>query len=117
MYATLEPSCSKNVIEWDAVDNRFDLHYVCFRRSRLHLQKETLSSKPGTLANIDELEKLIPSIKDAKAAEINVAVSKAVEKALAEERANVAAQVLHCLSGLHMLLRKQRSCHRRYADY
>ena len=87
-------------------------------RSRLHLQKETLSRKPKDLANIEELEKLIPLLKDAKAAEINVAVSKAVEKALAEERANVAAQVLHCVSRLHsMLCRKQRGCQCWYADH
>ncbi|KAL0047431.1 hypothetical protein WJX82_003190 [Trebouxia sp. C0006] len=55
-------------------------------------QKETLGRKSKDLANIEELEKLIPLLKDAKAAEINVAVSKAVEKALAEERANIAAQ-------------------------
>ncbi|DBA84095.1 TPA: hypothetical protein ACH3X1_006573 [Trebouxia sp. C0004] len=73
-------------------NNRSDLHDMCMSRSRLHLQKETLSSKPKNLANIEELEKLIPLLKEAKAAEINVAVSKAVEKALAEERANVAAQ-------------------------
>lgn len=87
-------------------------------RSRLHLQKETLSSKPKNLANIEELEKLIPLLKEAKAAEIGVAVSKAVEKALAEERANVAAQVLHCVSRLHnMLCRNQRGCQCWYADH
>lgn len=85
-------------------NNRSDLHHLCMSRSRLHLQKEKLSRKPKELANIEELEKLIPLLKDAKAAEINVAVSKAVEKALAEERANVAAQVLHCVSRLHSML-------------
>jgi len=77
-------------------------------RSRLHLQKETLSSKPKTVANIEELEKLIPLLEEAKAVEINAAVSKAVEKAHAEERANVAVQVLHSFSRLHMLFKKQR---------
>ncbi len=71
---------------------------MCMSRSRLHLQKETLGRKSKDLANIEELEKLIPLLKDAKAAEINVAVSKAVEKALAEERANIAAQVLKHVS-------------------
>lgn len=61
------------------------------------MQRETLSSKPKTVANIEELERLIPLLEEAKEEETGIAVKKAVEQALAEERASVAAQVL-CLA-------------------
>ena len=96
--ASLELACNNSEDPRPRCNNISDLHHVCVSRSRLHLQKETLSSKSKNLANIEELEELIPLLKDARTAEINVAVSKAVEKALAEERANIAAQVLHHVS-------------------
>ena len=61
------------------------------------LQKELLDSKPKTLANIEELERLIPLLQEAEGEEKNNAVKRAVERALAEERANVAAQVQQLL--------------------
>lgn len=81
----------------------YDLIYTVLHLSRSGLspQKETLSSKPKTVANIEELERLIPLLEEAKADEITAAVNKAVEKALAEERANVAAQVLPLLFAGH----------------
>lgn len=81
----------------------YDLIYTILQLSRSGLspQKETLSSKHKTVANIEELERLIPLLEEAKADEITAAVNKAVEKALAEERANVAAQVLPLLFAGH----------------
>lgn len=58
------------------------------------MQAETLKSKPKTVANIEELERLLPMLEEAKEEETSMAVQKAVDKALAEERAHVAAQVL-----------------------
>ena len=58
------------------------------------MQAETLKSKPKTVANIEELERLLPMLEEAKEEETSMAVQKAVDKALAEERARVAAQVL-----------------------
>lgn len=63
-------------------------HYLFFG-----LQKELLDSKPKTLANIEELERLIPLLQEAEGENKSHAVKRAVERALAEERASVAAQV------------------------
>ena len=61
--------------------------------TRLTPQKETLASKAGTLAISEELKRLMPLIEEAKKEEVDAAVQKAVDKAISEERANVAAQV------------------------
>lgn len=57
-------------------------------------QRELLDSKPKTLANIEELERLIPLLQEAEREAKTTAVQRAIEKALADERASVAAQVL-----------------------
>ncbi|KAL3131125.1 hypothetical protein ABBQ38_000430 [Trebouxia sp. C0009 RCD-2024] len=56
-------------------------------------QKELLDSKAKTMANIEELERLIPLLQEAEGEGKLSAINRAVEKALADERASVAAQV------------------------
>ena len=57
------------------------------------MQEETLRSKPKTVATIEELERLIPLLQAAKEEETTGAVNKAVEKALADERAQATTEV------------------------
>ena len=60
------------------------------------MQEETLKTKPKTVATIEELERLIPLLEAAKEEETKGAVSKAVEKALADERAKTTSEVQLC---------------------
>lgn len=48
------------------------------------------------MANIEELERLIPLLQEAEGEGKLSAINRAVEKALADERASVAAQVCTC---------------------
>ena len=63
------------------------------------MQEETLRTKPKTAATVEELERLLPLLEIAQEEETKAAVSKAVGKALADERAQVAAKVylLRCI--------------------
>lgn len=62
------------------------------------MQEETLKTKPKTVATIEELERLIPLLEAAKEEETKGAVSKAVEKALADEQAKTTSQVQLCFA-------------------
>ena len=61
------------------------------------MQEETLRTKPKTAATVEELERLLPLLEIAQEEETKAAVSKAVEKALADERAQAAAKVYFIL--------------------
>lgn len=66
---------------------------ICLHLQSLSWQKELLDSKAKTTANIEELERLIPLLQEAEGEDKMSAINRAVEKALADERASVAAQV------------------------